>query len=83
MEWTSLVCLLTLFFYPRHGLLLLHWLANHISISRSEDILRHFDPARQDYGFRYYRSSNSSFLPYLDDSSVLLFGYRFSKLLLI
>ncbi|KAK2865539.1 hypothetical protein Q7C36_001595 [Tachysurus vachellii] len=94
MEWTSLVCLLTLFSvstsasmietlhqikdlqnktfgheYPRHGLLLLHWLANHISISRSEDILLHFDPARQDFGFRYYRSSNSSFLPYLDDSS--------------
>ncbi|KAK3507228.1 hypothetical protein QTP70_011555 [Hemibagrus guttatus] len=57
--------------YPRHGLLLLHWLANHISISQSEDILLHFVPARQDYGFRYYESSNetSSPLPYLDDSS--------------
>lgn len=57
--------------YPRHGLLLLYWLANHMSISQSEDILLHFDPARQDYGFRYYESCNetSTPLPYLDDSS--------------
>ncbi|MCJ8749284.1 hypothetical protein PDJAM_G00174600 [Pangasius djambal] len=57
--------------YPRHGLLLLHWLANHISISQSEDILLHFDPGRQDYGFHYYDSTNntSATLPYLDDSS--------------
>lgn len=56
--------------YPRHGLLLLHWLANHISISQSEDILLDFDPARQDYGFQYYENTNNAnttFL-HLDDS---------------
>lgn len=57
--------------YPRHGLLLLHWLANHISISQSEDILLRFDPARQDYGSQYYESTDnaSTTLPPLDGSS--------------
>ncbi|TSN95697.1 hypothetical protein Baya_9811 [Bagarius yarrelli] len=57
--------------YPRHGLLLLHWLANHISISHSDEILLHFNPARQDYGFHYYQSNNAAnrTLPHLDDSS--------------
>lgn len=56
--------------YPRHGLFLLHWLANHISI-QPEEIRLQFDPARQDYGFRYYEStlSNSSALPHLDELS--------------
>lgn len=56
--------------YPRHGLFLLHWLANHISISQSEDILLHFVPARQDYGFQYYKNTNNTntTLPHLDDS---------------
>ncbi|KAM9450013.1 uncharacterized protein Hap1MRO34_022497 [Clarias gariepinus] len=54
--------------YPRHGLFLLHWLANHISISQSEEILHlDFDPARGDYGFSYYENANST-LAYLDDS---------------
>lgn len=46
--------------YPRHGLLLLHWLANHISINQSEDILLDFDPVRQDYGFQYYENTNNT-----------------------
>lgn len=56
--------------YPRHGLLLLHWLTNHISIRHSEDILLHFEPARQDYGFRHYKNTNraNATLPRLGDS---------------
>ncbi|XP_066518145.1 uncharacterized protein [Hoplias malabaricus] len=38
--------------YPRHGLLVLHWLASQISIDETEDILLHFKPSRQDYGFQ-------------------------------
>ncbi|KAF5897424.1 uncharacterized protein DAT39_012884, partial [Clarias magur] len=54
--------------YPRHGLLLLHWLANHISIGESEEtLLLDFDPAREDYGFSFYENANST-LPNLDDS---------------
>lgn len=57
--------------YPRHGLLLLHWLAKHISISHPDEILLYFNPARQDYGFRYHQSNNTTnrTLPHLDDSS--------------
>ncbi|XP_076848187.1 uncharacterized protein LOC143493338 [Brachyhypopomus gauderio] len=40
--------------YPRHGLLLLHWLADHVSITSSGGILLQFDPARLDFGFRRY-----------------------------
>lgn len=56
--------------YPRHGLFLLHWLANHISINHAEDILLHFNPARQDYGFHDYKNTNNrnSTLPHLEDS---------------
>ncbi|XP_036439527.1 uncharacterized protein LOC118816996 [Colossoma macropomum] len=42
--------------YPRHGLLLLHWLARHVTINQAEDYLLHFDPVRQDYGFQHYEN---------------------------
>ncbi|KAI5630447.1 hypothetical protein C0J50_7609 [Silurus asotus] len=54
--------------YPRHGLLLLHWLANHISIGPTEEFLLHFEPARRDYGFQTYESTNNTALPNLEDS---------------
>ncbi|KAK1792074.1 hypothetical protein P4O66_001849 [Electrophorus voltai] len=60
--------------YPRHGLFLLHWLADHISVTPSEDILLRFDPVRQDYGFRRYKNVRDGrdmqrVLPHLDASS--------------
>ncbi|KAI4903128.1 hypothetical protein NFI96_007895 [Prochilodus magdalenae] len=57
--------------YPRHGLLLLHWLANHASMDQAEGIRLHFNPVRKDYGFQPYKNpqcTRQMGLPNLDDS---------------
>ncbi|XP_017576858.1 uncharacterized protein LOC108441702 [Pygocentrus nattereri] len=56
--------------YPRHGLLLLHWLASHVTIDQAEALLLHFDPLRQDYGFQHYENplcTEEFGLPHLND----------------
>ncbi|XP_066497727.1 uncharacterized protein [Hoplias malabaricus] len=44
--------------YPRHGLLLIYWFANQVSLHPGEDFLRlRFNPAQTDYGFQLYKNS--------------------------
>ncbi|XP_071217284.1 uncharacterized protein [Salvelinus alpinus] len=39
---------------PRHGLMLLHWLANNIHIDNNGNMRLNFNPTRGDYGFHLY-----------------------------
>ncbi|XP_064788066.1 uncharacterized protein LOC135510781 [Oncorhynchus masou masou] len=44
---------------PRHGLMLLHWLANNIYIDNNGNMRLNFNPARRDYGFHFYRNADN------------------------
>ncbi|XP_070989604.1 uncharacterized protein [Oncorhynchus clarkii lewisi] len=44
---------------PRHGLMLLHWLANNIYNDNNGNMRLNFNPARRDYGFHFYRNADN------------------------
>ncbi|XP_031665804.1 uncharacterized protein LOC109874491 [Oncorhynchus kisutch] len=44
---------------PRHGLMLLHWLANNIYNDNNSNMRLNFNPARRDYGFHFYRNADN------------------------
>ncbi|XP_035655346.1 uncharacterized protein LOC118401834 [Oncorhynchus keta] len=48
----------------RHGLMLLHWLANNIRIDNNGNMRLNFNPTRGDYGFHFYGNRPAS-LPFL------------------
>nr|XP_046177200.1 uncharacterized protein LOC124009430 [Oncorhynchus gorbuscha] len=50
--------------FPRHGLMLLHWLANNIHIDNNGNMRLNFNPTRGDYGFHFYGNRPAS-LPFL------------------
>lgn len=51
---------------PRHGLMLLHWLANNIYNDNNGNMRLNFNPARRDYGFHFYgNADNPHLLPIL------------------
>ncbi|XP_029508417.2 uncharacterized protein LOC115123231 [Oncorhynchus nerka] len=50
--------------FPRHGLMLLHWLANNIRIDNNGNMRLNFNPTRGDYGFHFYGNRPAS-LPFL------------------
>ncbi|XP_038859470.1 uncharacterized protein LOC120055652 [Salvelinus namaycush] len=50
--------------FPRHGLMLLHWIANNIYNDNNGNMRLNFNPARRDYGFHFYGNRPCS-LPFL------------------
>ncbi|XP_038860246.1 uncharacterized protein LOC120056124 isoform X2 [Salvelinus namaycush] len=40
--------------FPRHSLMLLHWLADNIHIDNNNKMRLNFNPTRGDYGFHFY-----------------------------
>nr|XP_023832656.1 uncharacterized protein LOC111956437 [Salvelinus alpinus] len=44
---------------PRHGLMLLHWLANNIHIDNNGNMRLNFNPARGDYGIHFYGNADN------------------------
>ncbi|XP_070989541.1 uncharacterized protein [Oncorhynchus clarkii lewisi] len=53
---------------PRHGLMLLHWLANNIRIDNNGNMRLNFNPTRGDNGFHFYGNRPPS-LPILHPES--------------
>eukprot|EP00063_Salmo_salar_P048954 XP_014023789.1 PREDICTED: uncharacterized protein LOC106583755 [Salmo salar] len=43
---------------PRHGLMLLHWLANNIHTDNNGNMRLNFNPTRGDYGFHFYGNAD-------------------------
>ncbi|XP_023998004.1 uncharacterized protein [Salvelinus sp. IW2-2015] len=45
--------------FPRHGLMLLHWLANNIHIDNNGNMRLNFNPTRGDYGIHFYGNADN------------------------
>ncbi|XP_071015454.1 uncharacterized protein [Oncorhynchus clarkii lewisi] len=56
--------------FPRHGLVLLHWLANNIHNDNNGNMRLKFNPSRGDYGFNFYGNADRPRpLPFLPSES--------------
>ncbi|XP_021466868.2 uncharacterized protein LOC110529053 [Oncorhynchus mykiss] len=56
--------------FPRHGLMLLHWLANNIHTDNNGNMRLNFNPTRGDYGFNFYGNADRPRpLPFLPSES--------------
>ncbi|XP_071217281.1 uncharacterized protein [Salvelinus alpinus] len=55
---------------PRHGLMLLHWLANNIFNDNNCNMRLNFNPTRGDYGFHFYGNSPPSLPILLPESGI-------------
>lgn len=61
--------------FPRHGLLLLHWLANNIKIDSKDIIPLNFEPNRGDYGIHSYGNYNNLLPPIPEPSGTVVYSY--------